>query len=111
MSNRIAQVMFQTCRGSICHATAHVPPRTLRLTTPVGDWVRHGRIPLGTEQVLSELGLPRSGWEERLLLQCRRNMAVPPKRGQAVLFYNQHPDGRKDMASTVHVAYLEKDRR
>ncbi|CAM9225884.1 unnamed protein product, partial [Sphacelaria rigidula] len=51
-------------------------------------------------QVLSELGLPRSGWEERLLLQCRRNMAVPPKRGQAVLFYNQHPDGRKDMAST-----------
>ncbi|CAM9298641.1 unnamed protein product, partial [Ectocarpus sp. 4 AP-2014] len=41
----------------------------------------------------------RNGWEEKLLLQCRRHMVVAPKRGQAVLFYNQHPDGRKDLSS------------
>ncbi|CBN75608.1 conserved unknown protein [Ectocarpus siliculosus] len=50
-------------------------------------------------EVLENLDLPRSGWEEKLLLQCRRHMVVAPKRGQAVLFYNQHPDGRKDLSS------------
>ncbi|CAN0584625.1 unnamed protein product, partial [Ectocarpus sp. 12 AP-2014] len=50
----------------------------------------------GGETVLENLDLPRGGWEEKLLLQCRRHMVVAPKRGQAVLFYNQHPDGRKD---------------
>ncbi|CAN0366324.1 unnamed protein product, partial [Hapterophycus canaliculatus] len=50
-------------------------------------------------QVLENLDLPRNGWEEKLLLQCRRQMIVEPKRGQAVLFYNQHPDGRKDLVS------------
>lgn len=52
-------------------------------------------------QVLENLDLPRNGWEEKLLLQCRRQMIVEPKRGQAVLFYNQHPDGRKDLVSFV----------
>lgn len=52
------------------------------------------------KQVLDDLGLPRNGWEEKLLLQCRRQMVVAPKRGQAVLFYNQHPDGRKDLVRT-----------
>ncbi|CAM9332570.1 unnamed protein product [Ectocarpus sp. 13 AM-2016] len=50
-------------------------------------------------EVLENLDLPRGGWEEKLLLQCRRHMVVAPKRGQAVLFYNQHPDGRKDLSS------------
>lgn len=50
-------------------------------------------------QVLENLDLPRNGWEQKLLLQCRRHMIVEPRRGQAVLFYNQHPDGRKDLVS------------
>ncbi len=52
-------------------------------------------------QVLENLELPRNGWESKLLLQCRRHLVVEPKRGQAVLFYNQHPDGRKDLVSHV----------
>eukprot|EP00752_Nemacystus_decipiens_P008301 g7421.t1 len=55
------------------------------------------KVPVG--EVLENLDLPRSGWEQKLLLQCRRHMIVEPKRGSAVLFYNQHPDGRKDLAS------------
>lgn len=51
-------------------------------------------------QVLEDLELPRGGWEEKLLLQCRRNMVASPKRGEAILFYNQHPDGRKDLVSS-----------
>ena len=47
--------------------------------------------------MLENLELPRNGWESKLLLQCRRHLVVEPKRGQAVLFYNQHPDGRKDL--------------
>ncbi|CAM9829612.1 unnamed protein product [Pylaiella littoralis] len=55
------------------------------------------KVPIG--EVLETLELPRKSWQEKLLLQCRRQMVVEPKRGHAVLFYNQHPDGRKDLTS------------
>lgn len=56
-------------------------------------------------QVLENLDLPRNGWEQKLLLQCRRHMVVEPKRGSAVLFYNQHPDGRKDLVCVNYARF------
>jgi prolyl 4-hydroxylase len=38
-------------------------------------------------------------WERKMVAQCRSRLAVKPKKGDAVLFYSQHPDGRVDRMS------------
>ena len=41
----------------------------------------------------------RDSWEEKMVSQCKSSLSVSPKRAKSVLFYSQHPDGRKDEAS------------
>mmetsp|Transcript_21825 Transcript_21825/g.29927 ORF Transcript_21825/g.29927 Transcript_21825/m.29927 type:complete len:506 (-) Transcript_21825:297-1814(-) len=41
----------------------------------------------------------RGSWEEKMVGECRHRLAVKPKKGEAILFYSQHPDGRIDGAS------------
>eukprot|EP00591_Stephanopyxis_turris_P004929 CAMPEP_0195512258 /NCGR_PEP_ID=MMETSP0794_2-20130614/4278_1 /TAXON_ID=515487 /ORGANISM="Stephanopyxis turris, Strain CCMP 815" /LENGTH=403 /DNA_ID=CAMNT_0040639999 /DNA_START=203 /DNA_END=1414 /DNA_ORIENTATION=- len=41
---------------------------------------------------------PRS-WERALLTHCYHGLSVSPKRGSAVLYYTQHPDGTLDNES------------
>ena len=36
------------------------------------------------------------GWEADMVEQCRTRFAVAPRRGQAILFYSQTPDGALD---------------
>ncbi|CAM9507867.1 unnamed protein product, partial [Discosporangium mesarthrocarpum] len=45
------------------------------------------------------MGLKTHTWEANLLHQCRQKMIVAPRKGEAVLFYSQHPDGRVDTTS------------
>lgn len=42
-----------------------------------------------------------NGWEADMIEQCRGRFAVAPKRGHAILFYSQTPDGALD-ASSLH---------
>lgn len=44
-------------------------------------------------------GLAPGGWEERMMGQCAGRLAIQPRKGMAVLFYSQHPDGRVDRSS------------
>jgi hypothetical protein len=37
-----------------------------------------------------------NGWEADMVEQCRTRFAVAPRRGQAILFYSQMPDGALD---------------
>mmetsp|Transcript_4607 Transcript_4607/g.18348 ORF Transcript_4607/g.18348 Transcript_4607/m.18348 type:complete len:292 (+) Transcript_4607:967-1842(+) len=41
----------------------------------------------------------RGSWEESLVGQCRSKLALKPKLGEALLFYNQKPDGSRDDSS------------
>jgi hypothetical protein len=48
---------------------------------------------------LSSIGIEKGSWEEKLLAQCRVRLATQPRKGSAVMFYSQHPDGELDMKS------------
>ncbi|CAM9620482.1 unnamed protein product, partial [Phaeothamnion confervicola] len=50
-------------------------------------------------EYLESIGITRNSWEEKLIAQCRSRLAFKPKKGAAVLFYSQHPDGAVDNAS------------
>ena len=41
----------------------------------------------------------QASWEPRLVDQCYSKLAARPKRGRAILFYSQHPDGSLDGAA------------
>jgi len=44
-------------------------------------------------------GIQVGSWEEEMVANCRRHLAISPKQGRAVLFYNQHPNGQVDNTS------------
>lgn len=48
------------------------------------------------KELINEAGLSEGSWEERLTLSCFAKFAVPPRRGDAILFYSQRPDGKLD---------------
>ena len=39
-------------------------------------------------------------WEPRLIDECYTKLAAAPKKGRAILFYSQHPDGTLDNMAT-----------
>lgn len=45
---------------------------------------------------VKEAGLKEGSWEEHLSRKCYTKFAVPPRRGDAILFYSQRPDGHLD---------------
>lgn len=48
---------------------------------------------------LRAIGIKPGSWQERLVVECRSKLAVRPVKAQAVLFYNQLPEGGQDNAS------------
>lgn len=47
---------------------------------------------------LAKMGIRPGSWEERLVVQCRSKLAVKPCKTEAVLFYDQLPQGGQDEA-------------
>lgn len=45
----------------------------------------------------------QGSWEESLTAMCRRRLSVKPKKGKAVLFYSQLPNGQEDKMA-IHAA-------
>ena len=45
---------------------------------------------------LTKNGVDAGSWEDKLVDQCYSKLAVPPRRGDAILFYSQYPDGHLD---------------
>jgi hypothetical protein len=45
------------------------------------------------------LNLSQSSWEWKLANECETAFSVPPRKGDALLFYSQHPDGELDETS------------
>lgn len=44
-------------------------------------------------------GLKEGSMEEEMVAQCRSKLAVKPKKGKAIMFYSQLPDGSPDQSS------------
>jgi hypothetical protein len=44
-------------------------------------------------------GIVQDSWEEELVADCRRHLAIQPRKSRAVLFYSQHPNGQVDQSS------------
>ena len=42
---------------------------------------------------------PPNSWQRNMVADCRTMFTVKPKRGEAILFYSQHPDGTVDNMS------------
>lgn len=53
-------------------------------------------IKLRDAQVSSD----KYSWEPRLINECYTKLAAAPKKGRAILFYSQHPDGTLDQMAT-----------
>ena len=53
---------------------------------------------LRADPVLSPL-FKTDSWQEKMVAQCQSALHTKPHRAKAVLFYSQHPDGRKDIRS------------
>jgi len=53
---------------------------------------------------ISDLFAPES-WQRKMVADCRTMFTVQPRRGEAILFYSQHPDGQVDKMS-IHGGYI-----
>merc|ERR1712194_939616 len=51
------------------------------------------------KEAIRDAGLREGSWEESLTKACYAKFAVPPRRGDAILFYSQRPDGQLDVNS------------
>jgi len=62
---------------------------------------RLGESPSASElkEFVSNAGLMEGSWEDNLIHKCYEKFAVPPRRGDAILFYSQRPDGLLDTNS------------
>ena len=55
------------------------------------------------KQFVADAGLAENSWEDRLIEKCYEKFAVPPRRGDAILFYSQRPNGKLD-SNSLHGA-------
>lgn len=78
-------------------------PHTDRLTADKSEELvnRLGEAPTEEKQkeIIKDAGLSEGSWEEALTRACYAKFAVPPRRGDAILFYSQRPNGRLDINS------------
>ncbi|KAL7547672.1 hypothetical protein ACHAWF_010953 [Thalassiosira exigua] len=102
-SNRFATVFLYLSDVEKGYGGETVFPQSDRLTSDASaDLVERLGEPPPPEwqtQYIKEAGLSEGSWEERLTRACYAKFAVPPRRGDAILFYSQRPDGTLDKRS------------
>ena len=97
--NRYATILFYLTDIEEGHGGETVFPKVW----PIGQSeVEHVELDKALEVLRASgdaNGFERGSWEEKMVAQCRSRLAVKPKKGKAIMFYSQLPDGSPDQAS------------
>jgi prolyl 4-hydroxylase len=86
------QTVFPTLDSEYCDKTKNANECTFEGEHELVD------IKLGS-RIQGNLNKDNSTWETKMSKQCESRFSVQPKKGSAIFFYSQHPDGEMDYQS------------